>query len=190
MVLGSADLIANESVAREGNAALAFRTLGPDETLVWYQADPFDIPSSEAPADPFSFLPPWVNPLLLWLLLVAGAAAFWRGRRLGPLVEEPLPVIVHAAETAEGRARLYQDSRSVAHAAATLRAAAMTRLAAHLRVGAGADVDTVTRAAANASGRSYPEIDHLLNKRLPGTGAELVRWARDLKDLEEEATSS
>ncbi|MCQ1952789.1 DUF4350 domain-containing protein [Arthrobacter sp. zg-Y238] len=190
VVLGSADLLANESVALEGNAALVFRTLGADETLVWYQAGPFDIPASEAPADPFALLPPWVNPLLFWLLLVACAAAFWRGRRLGPLVEEPLPVIVHAAETAEGRARLYQDSQAVSHAAATLRAAAMTRLAAHLRVGPGAGVDTVTRAAANASGRSYSEIDHLLNQRLPGTGAELVRWAQDLKDLEEEATSS
>ncbi|MCQ1945412.1 DUF4350 domain-containing protein [Arthrobacter sp. zg-Y1171] len=190
VVLGSADLIANESVAREGNAALAFRTLGADDTLVWYQAGPFDVPPSEAPADPFSLLPAWVNPLLFWLLLVACAAAFWRGRRLGPLMEEPLPVIVHAAETAEGRARLYQDSQAVAHAAATLRAAALTRLAAHLRVGPGAGVDTVTRATANASGRSYSETDHLLNQRLPGTGAELVRWARDLKNLEEEATSS
>ncbi|MCQ1999280.1 DUF4350 domain-containing protein [Arthrobacter zhaoxinii] len=190
VVLGSADLLSNETLDLKGNAALALRTLGADETLVWYQAGPFDVPPSEAPVDPFSFLPPWVNPLLFWFLLVAALAAFWRGRRLGPLVEEPLPVIVHAAETAEGRARLYQDSKSVGHAAATLRAAAMTRLAAHLRLGPGATADDVTRAAAGASGRSYPATDYLLNQRLPGTGAELVHWAQDLKDLEEEATSS
>ncbi|WP_146361414.1 DUF4350 domain-containing protein [Arthrobacter yangruifuii] len=190
VVLGGAGLLANETLAREGNAALAFRTLGADDTLVWYQADPFDVPPSQVPVDPFSLLPPWVNPLLFWLGLVAALAAFWRGRRLGPLVEEPLPVVVHAAETAEGRARLYQDSRAVGHAAATLRAAAMTRLAAHLRLGPEAGAEDVTRAAAEASGRSYPATDDLLNQRLPGTGTKLVHWARDLKDLEEEATSS
>ena len=34
--------------------------------------------------------------------------ALWRARRLGPVVAEPLPVVVRAAETVEGRARLYR----------------------------------------------------------------------------------
>lgn len=190
VVLGSPDLIANKALASEGNAALALRTLGPDETLVWYRAVPADIPVSDQPADPFAYLPAWVGPLMLWLVLVTALAGFWRGRRLGPLAEEPLPVVVRSAETAEGRARLYQDSQAVDHAAATLRAAAMTRLAAHLRLGPGAGTDAVTRATADATGRSYTETDVLLNQQRPGTGSELVRWAQDLHDLEEEATSS
>ena len=66
---------------------------------------------------------------------VAVLAMLWRGRRLGPLAAEPLPVVVRSAETAEGRARLYQDGRSLDRAAATLRAAALTRLSARLRLG-------------------------------------------------------
>ena len=190
VVLGSADLIANGSLAAEGNAALALRTLGPDETLVWYRAAPADIAVTDRPADPFDYLPAWVAPLMLWLALVTALAAFRRGRRLGPLAEEPMPVVVHAAETAEGRARLYQDSQAVAHAAATLRSAAMTRMAARLRLGPEADTDAVTRAAAEAAGRSFTETDQLLNQHMPGTGSELVRWAQDLHDLEEEATES
>ena len=190
VVLGSPDLIANKALASEGNAALALRTLGPDETLVWYRAVPADIPVTDQPADPFAYLPAWVGPLMLWLVLVTALAGFWRGRRLGPLAEEPLPVVVRSAETAEGRARLYQDSQAVDHAAATLRAAAMTRLAAHLRLGPGAGTEAVTRATAEATGRSYAETDILLNQQRPGTGSELVRWAQDLHDLEEEATSS
>ncbi|MCC3277747.1 DUF4350 domain-containing protein [Arthrobacter sp. zg-Y40] len=189
VVLGSPDLIANATVTDEGNAALALRSLGADETLVWYQAGPQDIAAAEQPADPFDYLPPWVYPLGAWLVLVAGLAAFWRGRRLGPLAEEPLPVVVPAAETVEGRARLYRGSNAVSHAAANLRAAAMTRMAAHLRLGPGADADAVTMAAASATVRSYTAVDHLLNQSMPGTSAELVRWTWDLQDLEEEATS-
>ena len=39
-------------------------------------------------------------------------AALWRARRLGPLVAERLPVVVRAAETVEGHARLYQSRRA------------------------------------------------------------------------------
>ena len=52
----------------------------------------------------------------------------WRGRRLGRLVTEPLPVVVRAVETTEGRARMYRRSRAQDRAAATLRAATMARL--------------------------------------------------------------
>ena len=189
VVLGSPELVANATVTDEGNAALALRTLGPDDTLVWYEAGPQDIAASDEPADPLAYLPPWVYPLGVWLVLVAGLAAFWRGRRLGPLAAEPMPVVVPAAETVEGRARLYRDGNAVAHAAENLRAAAMTRMAAHLRLGPGAGTDAVTHAVASATGRSYSEINNLLNLSTPRTSTELVRWAWDLQDLEEEATS-
>ena len=52
----------------------------------------------------------------------------WRGRRLGRLVPEPLPVVVRAVETTEGRARMYRRSRAHGRAAATLRAATLARL--------------------------------------------------------------
>lgn len=189
VVLGSPDLIANATVAEEGNAALALRTLGPDETLVWYRAGPQDIAATDQSADPFAYLPPWVYPLGAWLVFVAGLAAFWKGRRLGPLAAEPLPVVVPAAETVEGRARLYRDGNAVGHAAENLRAAAMTRMAARLRLGPGADTAAVTLAVAAATGRSYAGVNHLLNLSPPRTGADLVRWAQDLQDLEEEAAS-
>ena len=44
----------------------------------------------------------------------------WRGRRLGPLVVEPLPVVVKAVESTQGRGRLYRRVRDRAHAAGIL----------------------------------------------------------------------
>ena len=55
-------------------------------------------------------------------LWIAGATVvallLWRVRRLGPLVTEPLPVIVKAIETARSRGRLYRKAGDRAHAAA------------------------------------------------------------------------
>ena len=112
----------------------------------------------------------------------------WRGRRLGPLVFEPLPVVVKAAETAEGRARLYQDSRAVDQARDNLRAGALVRLSGHLRTGPGATADQVIDAAAGLLGKPVRELRELINER-PGTEARLVAWSRELDTLEKEVKS-
>lgn len=190
IVLGNAALLANESLANRGNAALALRTLGSTDTLVWFLPTVSDVPAAEAPADFRTLLPGWLDPLLLWLLVVAALAMFWRGRRLGPLAAEPLPVVVRAAETAEGRARLYQDAQSTDRAAQTLRAAALTRLAVRLRLGPGSSTGTVVRAVAAATGRPEAEVSSLLNGALPASAAALVQWSQDLQALEEEVTAS
>lgn len=190
IVLGNSGLLANESLANRGNAALALRTLGSAGTLVWFLPTASDIPPAEAPADFRTLLPPWVDPLLLWLLVVAALAMLWRGRRLGPLAAEPLPVVVRSAETAEGRARLYQDARATDRAAQTLRAAALTRLAARLRLGPGSSTGTVVRAVAASTGRPNNEVEELLTGSLPAGDAAFVQWSQDLQALEEEVTAS
>ncbi|MCC3280994.1 DUF4350 domain-containing protein [Arthrobacter caoxuetaonis] len=187
-VFGFTGLLANETITRDGNAALALHVLGSTDTLVWYLPVPADILPGAAPANPFSLLPAWVDPLLIWTLVVAAAAIFWRGRRLGPLALEPMPVVVRAAETADGRARLYQDSRALDRAAANLRAATLVRLAARLRLGPGSTAAAVVDAAARSSGRSATDIDNLLNRHVPATDRDLVTWSQELLDLEEAIT--
>ena len=64
--------------------------------------------------------------------------ALWRGRRLGPVVDEPLPVVVRAAETTEGRARLYRRAEGARTGPpSSLRAATRPRLLAAARAAAG-----------------------------------------------------
>lgn len=190
VVLGNPALLSNEAVADRGNAALVLRALGAQETLIWYQPTSSDVAASDVPSDPMQLLPQWVNPLLLWLLITALLAALWRGRRLGPLVVEPMPVVVRSAETAEGRARLYQDSRAVDRAASVLRSATLTRLAQRLRLGSAASAGDITRAAAQSAGRPFEDINHLLNLSRPAGEAALVQWSQDLQALEEEVNAS
>ena len=104
-VLGATDAITNEQVIDNGNAAFALGLLGENDTLVWYLPSFADLEST-APATLGDLTPLWVTPALGLLVVAVIAAAIWRGRRLGPLVIENLPVTVRASETMQGRARL------------------------------------------------------------------------------------
>ncbi len=186
VVLGAGQVLSNDAIVQAGNAALALNTLGATDRLVWYRAGPQDMPVAEKPVNPMSLLPGWVLPVSLWLMAVGVVAMLWRGRRLGPLVSEPLPVLVRSAETIEGRARLYRNAKAVNHAADNLRAATLTRLAAHLRLPAGASSADVVNAVARNSGRAWAELDRILRDEAPGTEARLVAWAQELQQLEKE----
>ncbi|MHA7153667.1 DUF4350 domain-containing protein [Arthrobacter sp. TMN-50] len=186
VALGNGSILTNETIGKDGNAALALRTLGSSPVLVWYQPTAADLSLSDTPIDPLTLLPEWVNPVMLWLLGTAVLAVLWRGRRLGALVEEPLPVVVRAAETAEGRARLYQDSASIGRAAANLRSASLLRIAARLRLPATSSVTEVVDAAARHTNRSAADLDRLLRTDAPTSDSHLVRWSQDLDALEKE----
>lgn len=187
-VLGSAALLSNGQLDSLGHAALAIRTLGPSPDLVWYLPTLEDLEAGGNPASLDELAPDWVRFLGPWLALVAVAAIIWRGRRLGPLVFEPLPVVVKAAETAEGRARLYHDSRAVDQARENLRAGTLARLSGHLRLGAGTTADQVIETAAQLLGMPAHGIRGLVNEH-PRTEARLVAWSRELETLEKEVKS-
>lgn len=189
VVLGSTALLSNDLLQVEGNAALALRTLGPTQDLVWYLPGLGDVANDGTPPTLDELAPPWVGFLGLWFAVVALLAVLWRGRRFGPLVFEPLPVVVKAVETAEGRARLYQDSRAVGQAADNLRAGTLTRFAKHFRLGPEAGADAVIDAVSRKVGRPAHELRMLLLDRRPRTEPELVQWAQSIETLEQEATA-
>lgn len=188
VVLGSTQIISNALLDEQGNAALVLRTLGSSDKLIWYLPGLADITASDSPKTLDELAPPWVAVLGPWLALVAVLAMFWRGRRLGPLVFEPLPVVVKAVETAEGRARLYHDAHAVDRAADNLRAGTLVRLARFLRLGPEPEAASIAEAAARQLGRTTEETSDVLNAR-PRTEGELVHWAQQLDRLEKEVTA-
>ena len=99
-----------------------------------------------APARPASSWPCWQLVIALALLALA------RARRLGRLVVEPLPVVVRAAESVEGRARLYRSGNARGRAADALRAGPRDRLAPRAGAAAGRDA----RRPARGGGRRTP----------------------------------
>lgn len=182
-VVGASRALTNGQVLRAGNAALALNLLGERDELVWYIPTFEDIQGGEVDT-PFELTPPWVTPLAVLALLVALAGAFWRGRRVGPLVVENLPVVVRANETMEGRARLYERAAARGHALDALRIGTVSRLALRLGLPRAAEAREVADAAAAITGRDRDAVRALLLGGAPGTDADLVRASDDLLRLE------
>lgn len=180
-VLGTTAALRNDTVTSAGNAALALGLLGDGDRLVWY------VPTAtgrDAAPTLGSLAPPWVPSAIGLLGLVAVAAAVWRGRRLGPLVVERLPVVVRAAETTEGRARLAARVRDRTHTLDTLRVAALRRTGRSLGLPRSAHVDEVVRRAAAVTGRPVAAVGAVLVGGTVDDDRALVDGAAALDDLE------
>lgn len=189
VVLGSARALSNGKVLDDAHAALALRALGPTEHLLWYVPGISDLdatdPSGEHVADPGRGVPQWLGPAG-WLLAAAVIAfALARGRRLGRLVVEPLPVVVRASETTEARGRLYHRAADRPFAAQVLRGGSRTRLADRLGLPRSTPVVSLVDAVARASGVPRSDVERLLDGPDPTTDRDLLLLSQGLADLEE-----
>ncbi|WP_369068757.1 DUF4350 domain-containing protein [Kineococcus terrestris] len=183
VVLGQRRVLTNDVLDEDGNAALALRGLGTSPVLVWYRPDPLDTPAGQA-VPLRELVPAWVVPAGVLLLLSAACVALWRGRRLGRLVPEPLPVVVRAVESVEGRGRLYAQAAARDRAAEALRAATVRRVRALVRLDPQAPVVDVAEVAAWECGRDPAAVRALLLSGPPDDDAALVRLAGELDALE------
>ncbi|GIH63408.1 DUF4350 domain-containing protein [Microbispora siamensis] len=205
-VLGDASFMTNLRLAEDGNAALALNLAGARQKLVWL-AEPDDPAEAGGPRDPGDpddpgegtdgqarslgdLIPRGVKWAVLQLAVAVALAALWRGRRLGPVVAERLPVVVRAAETVEGRGRLYRSRRARDRAALALRAAAADRLAPRLGLPRTATAEEVAVAAAARTGRDPEPVLTLLCGPPPGDDTALVTLAAHLDTLERQVRDS
>ncbi|MGN6274239.1 MAG: DUF4350 domain-containing protein [Protaetiibacter sp.] len=184
-LLGLGEVLENRYVADSGNAALALGLLGEQAKLVWYQPDVDDL-AFEQEGSLASLQGTWFPPLVVLLLLVGIAAALWRGRRMGPVVVENLPVEVRSSETMEGRARLYERGGARDHALATLRDATLARLARILGLGRHATPEEIIGATAVATERPVAALTALLHTEAAHDDRGFVRISDELLRLEQE----
>lgn len=199
VVLGSADLLTNEGIGESDNSALALNLLGDDGAATWYLPSAAD-PLAASSATLLTHLPRWAAPVALWLLVVALIALVAVGRRTGPVVVEPLPVSVRPQELVLGRSRLLHRADARDAAAAALRAAACSRLAARLGLHRESSLDALIAALVEQSApestpgstpdrtppRTPQELRDLLGPSPVTTDQDLVALAEQLDRLEKE----
>lgn len=180
-VLGTGTPLTNGYLAAGGNAALALNLVAADSRVVWLLPAP--APPAAASSVP-SLIPGPMYLVLAELAIAAVLAALWRMRRFGPLVAEPLPVVVRASETVEGHGRLYRSRRARGRAAAALRTATLARITARTGMPAGTPPEAVCQELAGRTGRTAGEIRDMLFGPEPGDDSGLIRLAADLDTLE------
>jgi hypothetical protein len=189
-VLGSAAAFTNEHLANDGNAALALGVLDQGRPVTWVMPRA----AGTAPVDEqkglLDLLPDRVYLALLQVLVAVIVAMMWRGRRLGPVVTEPLPVVVRAAEAVEGRGRLYAAAKARGGAARQLRAGARARLGALMRLPQEAEPSVLVEGIASRTARPAEQINALLYGPDPVDDAALTRLADDLDSLDSEVRHS
>ncbi|MFD3534489.1 DUF4350 domain-containing protein [Streptomyces sp. NPDC058664] len=198
VLLGSPDILYNDRLDQQGNASLALQLLGSRPHLVWYLPSLSDASAAADTSDDdttgnfLSLIPSGWLWGTLQLAIAALLAAIWRGRRLGPLVTEQLPVALRASEATEGRARLYRKANARDRAASVLRTATRTRIAPVLGVPA-QDAHSSERLLPALSAR-LPETTadprNLLFGPAPADDATLIRLADQLDALEREVRTS
>jgi hypothetical protein len=185
-VIGTPTSFTNEQLADDGNAALALNLIGTHQDLTWYlpQWESTDTGTGNDSGAPL--IPPDVRYIAWALAFAVLVVAIWRGRRLGPVVAERLPVIVHASETTEGRARLYRRSRARDRAAAALRESALAQLHKAHGIPRRADPSAVVATVATRTGWDPAMLYEMLYGRPPLTDDALMSLSDELDILTQE----
>jgi Domain of unknown function (DUF4350) len=189
-LLGSPAPLTNSRLADQGNAALGLHLLGQHPKLVWYLPSTADPALDDTRKSIFELIPDgWYYGAAQAFIAVA-LLALWRARRLGPVVTEPLPIVVRAAETAEGRARLYRRAKASGHAGETLREAARSRLRTALGLPRDADAAALVTAVSTRTGRPANDVGAVLYGPPAADDPALVRLAGELDQVEREVGRS
>lgn len=193
-LIGAGDGFTNDRLADSGNAALGLNVLGRDQTVVWWLpslADPLQFDDGFEGASISDLVPSWVAIAVAQVLAAVLFTVWWRGRRLGRVVVEPLPVTVRATEAVEGRARLYRRAGDRGRAADVLRAATVARISSLLRLPRTVDLSEVVPAVVARTGRDATAVAALLTPgAAPTDDAGLSRLADALDTLEDEVRRS
>ncbi|WP_440098979.1 DUF4350 domain-containing protein [Streptosporangium sp. H16] len=190
-VAGDGQFMTNLRLAEDGNAALAANLAGGRPTLIWLTA-----PETASPAGGggkagfYDLVPEGVKWAVVQVLVAVLLLALWRGRRLGPVVAERLPVVVRAAETVEGRARLYRARRARDRAAAALRAGFTDRVTPRLGLPSGTGPDALVNAIAERTGQAASHVGAALYGPPPVDEAGLVALAEYMDIVERQVGKS
>lgn len=184
-VVGSAEVFRNDHLAARGVAALDVNAITDSRRLtsvVWLL--PGADVAGPGPASIWDLFPPGAGRVVWWAVVVGVLVILWRGRRLGGVVTEPLPVVVHAAELVEGHGRLYARAGARDRAARALRAAAADRFEHRLGLPRGTAVESVAAAVAPIAGRSVGDVTAVLAGPAPVDDGALIHLAQELDELE------
>lgn len=175
------------------NAAVALRLLGPTgagategTSVTFVDAVPTAGVAPDGTRNPIELLPTGVKLALVQLVAAFLLYAWWRSRRLGPVVVERMPVEIAGSELVVAVGDLMRRKGSAQRAADVLRADARRDLARGLGVPLDAPAETVVRVVSTRSGRDVDAVAAVLGDGPVPSAEALVRLASSLSDIRQE----
>lgn len=162
---------------------------GSRPRVIWYTPGRI-AGESDGATSIMDLIPGRVGWIVVQLCLAVGLVALWKGRRIGPLVAEDLPVVVRASETVEGRGRLYRSRRARDRAASALRTSVLRRTLPRLGLGAQSDPASVVETVARRTRHDPATVEYALFGPDPSDDAQLVTLSRLLDDIERQVATS
>lgn len=178
----------NANVQSLNNAALALTLYGAHPKAVFYYERPSIQQQSPANAKLWQLLPPWVFWAGVALLFAAFALMIAKGRRLGPLAREPLPVIISASEIEEARASLAREGKHASWAMALIQSRARRKLRRALYLPARASEEELTNTLAAKLNKPTSELHALLYDAEVSTEKELTQRSHKIDQLIQEVS--
>lgn len=190
-VVSASSFMTNAGLLKNGNAALAMNLAGSHPRVIWYAPQRSEGGTdSGGGATLYELIPDNAKWITLQLCVVVALLAMWKGRRIGPLIAEQLPVVVRASETVEGRGRLYRSRRASDRAAEALRTATLQRITPRLGLGHDAAPTAVAQAVAERCGLYPQSVAHTLFGPPPANDPDLVNLAHELDNIERQVAQS
>ncbi len=172
----------NERLAQESNAVLAVSLMAPRPGTSVAFLEPA-LPTGVGGETLVDLIGDGV-----WAMVVQAGVAFalfawWRARRLGAPVREPLPVVISGSELTGARGRLLEGTGRCDAAAIDIRAGAAARLARLAGLPPSSEAANVAAAVGAAHNVDVTEVTELLMTRPVGDDAALLDLSRDLASL-------
>lgn len=183
VVIGAVSGLSNRHITEDAHAGVAIRALGASPRLLWYYPTLTDAYGTTGGPDDGQ--PRALYPMMLLLGITVVTLAVVRGRRLGRLVPERLPVVVRAIETTQSRAALYRRADDRERSAAILRTRSIDALRRRLGVTPSEPPAALITAIVAVTGDDPNRIEGLLHGPTPPNREALLDLARDLMDLNE-----
>ncbi len=172
----------NDRLSRDSNAVLAVSLMAPNSATRVAFLEPA-LPTGVGGETLVDLIGDGV-----WVMLAQAGVGFaifawWRGRRLGAPVREPLPVVISGSELTAARGRLLEGTGHSDAAAADIRAGATARLARITGLPASSAAAAVAAAVGAATDVHTDDVIELLETRPVTNDADLLDLSRDLVSL-------
>ncbi|WP_296179497.1 DUF4350 domain-containing protein [uncultured Mobiluncus sp.] len=178
-LLSEDSLARNDTITAAGNAALLLNLLSSSPQVGWVNGTTFQQGSDQNGKDQ-PLLPDFFLIALVYLFVAAFVFTLAQGRRLGRVVPEELPVVVHGAEAVYGRGRLYEKSGAVAVAAHKAREYTARRLGSALHIPTPTTPPVMVREVSRYTGVDESQVYDLLYGEVPVTARGLGNLLHDL----------